>query len=294
MDGSPRRDRLVAAIGVFKLMKAAVLGPLGVAVLLGVRETIVQSVALWLRWTGALSGHHLVRMALARLLSLDNHDLREIGAAFIAYAAVFVVEGVGLLRRRRWAEWLTVIVTASFIPFEIYELARRPGAAKVFAIALNAAIVAYLAWRRARTHDGARLRTFGPPDDNVAHGYGAAKDAARDRRHHHRDRRGIVLVRRRNPPLGWALPGGFVDPGESVAQAARREAKEETGLDVELTELLGVYSDPKRDPRGLFTVSTVFIGRADGRPVGGDDAAEARVVSLDALPSGHRRSTTRR
>ena len=96
---------------------------------------------------------------------------------------------------------------------------------------------------------------------------------------------GIVLVRRRNPPLGWALPGGFVDPGESVAQAARREAKEETGLDVELTDLLGVYSDPTRDPRGLFTVSTVFIGRANGQPAGGDDAAEARVVSLDALPS---------
>ena len=95
---------------------------------------------------------------------------------------------------------------------------------------------------------------------------------------------GIVLVRRRNPPLGWALPGGFVDPGESVAHAARREAKEETGLDVELTELLGVYSDPKRDPRGLFTASTVFIGRATGRPAGGDDAAEARVWSLDALP----------
>jgi 8-oxo-dGTP diphosphatase len=95
---------------------------------------------------------------------------------------------------------------------------------------------------------------------------------------------GIVLVRRRNPPHGWALPGGFVDPGESVARAARREAKEETGLDVELTELLGVYSDPKRDPRGLYTVSTVFIGRANGHPAGGDDAAEARVMSLDALP----------
>jgi 8-oxo-dGTP diphosphatase len=95
---------------------------------------------------------------------------------------------------------------------------------------------------------------------------------------------GIVLVRRRNPPLGWALPGGFVDRGESVAQAARREAKEETGLDVELTELLGVYSDPRRDPRGFNTISTVFIGRAGGRPVGGDDAAEARVVAVDALP----------
>ena len=94
---------------------------------------------------------------------------------------------------------------------------------------------------------------------------------------------GIVLVRRGKPPLGWALPGGFVDRGESVAQAARREAKEETGLDVELTELLGVYSDPRRDPRG-FTISTVFIARAAGRPIGGDDAAEARVVALDALP----------
>jgi 8-oxo-dGTP diphosphatase len=96
---------------------------------------------------------------------------------------------------------------------------------------------------------------------------------------------GIVLVKRRNPPLGWALPGGFIDPGESAAHAARREAKEETGMDVELTELLGVYSDPKRDPRGLYTISTVFIGRADGQPVGGDDAAEARVFPADALPA---------
>jgi len=96
---------------------------------------------------------------------------------------------------------------------------------------------------------------------------------------------GIVLVRRRYAPPGWALPGGFVDIGETVATAARREAREETGLDVELTDLLGVYSDPKRDPRGFHTVGVVFIARASGQPVGGDDAAEARVFALDALPA---------
>ena len=96
---------------------------------------------------------------------------------------------------------------------------------------------------------------------------------------------GIVLVRRRFTPLGWALPGGFVDIGETVATAARREALEETGLDVEITELLGVYSDPKRDPRGFHTVGTVFIARASGEPKGGDDAAEARIFPVDALPS---------
>jgi 8-oxo-dGTP diphosphatase len=95
---------------------------------------------------------------------------------------------------------------------------------------------------------------------------------------------GIVLVRRKHPPPGWALPGGFVESGESVAVAARRELREETGLDVELPELFHVYADPARDPRGP-TLSVVFIGRARGIPVGADDAAEARVFPLDALPA---------
>src|SRR5690242_9054228 len=81
----------------------------------------------------------------------------------------------------------------------------------------------------------------------------------------------IVLIRRANPPRGWALPGGFVDYGERVEDAARREMREETSLDVTLTELLGVYSDPARDPRG-HTVSTVFVGRATGEPHAADDA----------------------
>jgi 8-oxo-dGTP diphosphatase len=94
----------------------------------------------------------------------------------------------------------------------------------------------------------------------------------------------VVLVARRFPPPGWAIPGGFVDEGETLVAAALREAREETGLDVVLTDLLGVYSDPRRDPR-RHTVSTVFLGRAAGRPRGGDDAAEARAFAWDALPA---------
>jgi 8-oxo-dGTP diphosphatase len=97
------------------------------------------------------------------------------------------------------------------------------------------------------------------------------------------DRR-IVFIRRKNPPHGWALPGGFVDYGEKVPDAAVREAKEETGLDVRLVALLGVYSDPARDPR-KHTLSVVYVGRADGEPAGADDAAEARLFDPGAPPA---------
>ena len=93
----------------------------------------------------------------------------------------------------------------------------------------------------------------------------------------------IVLVRRSNPPHGWALPGGFVDEGERLDRAAAREAREETGLEVELLEQFFTYSDPARDPR-KHTISTVFLARARGTPTGGDDAAEARAFSTDELP----------
>jgi len=96
--------------------------------------------------------------------------------------------------------------------------------------------------------------------------------------------KGIVLVKRRNPPPGWALPGGFVDYGETVEAAARREAMEETGLDVALARQFHVYSEPGRDPRG-HTISVVFVGSATGSPKGGDDAAEARVFPVDRLPA---------
>jgi 8-oxo-dGTP diphosphatase len=93
----------------------------------------------------------------------------------------------------------------------------------------------------------------------------------------------IILIERKNPPHGWAFPGGFVDYGESVEAAAIREAKEELNLDVTLEALLSVYSDPKRDPR-QHVASVVFIAQAQGTPQAADDATRAILVSPFSPP----------
>lgn len=94
---------------------------------------------------------------------------------------------------------------------------------------------------------------------------------------------GIVIINRKNPPYGWALPGGFIDYGEKAEVAAVREAREETSLEIRSLELLGVYSDPERDPRG-HTLSVVFIARGYGSPLAADDASDLMVVAPDKLP----------
>jgi len=95
--------------------------------------------------------------------------------------------------------------------------------------------------------------------------------------------RPIVLIERRYPPHGWALPGGFVDVGETLEAAARREAHEETALEVRLTQLLGCYSDPARDARG-HTVSAVYIAEARGAPRAGDDAGHLELFEPAQCP----------
>lgn len=93
---------------------------------------------------------------------------------------------------------------------------------------------------------------------------------------------GVVVIERRNPPYGWALPGGFVDVGESLEDAARREAKEETNLDLVDLKQMHTYSDPKRDPR-FHTVSTVFIAQGRGQAQSGDDAKNLKIVDYEDL-----------
>jgi len=97
------------------------------------------------------------------------------------------------------------------------------------------------------------------------------------------DSKGIVLIKRKNPPYGWALPGGFVDYGESLEEAALREAKEETNLEVESLRQFHTYSDPNRDPRH-HSISTVFTGRGRGRPQAKDDAIEIGIFTASNLP----------
>jgi len=94
---------------------------------------------------------------------------------------------------------------------------------------------------------------------------------------------GILLIRRKNPPVGWALPGGFVDYGESLETAAVREALEETSLHVDLIAQLGAYSAPDRDPR-KHTITVVFVAKAEGRPRAADDAVETGLFTRETLP----------
>lgn len=99
-----------------------------------------------------------------------------------------------------------------------------------------------------------------------------------------RPHRPILLIERLNPPYGWAIPGGFIDYGESIETAAKREALEETGLAIALVDLLYLYSDPQRDPR-QHTISAVFIATAQGEPQAGDDAKHLQLFEPWALPN---------
>ena len=138
---------MLPLIGLFKLIKAMLL----FALALGFTQLLQGDLAAWIEhWTRQLhidpEGQHLGR-AVQRLMELDARHVRAIRAGMIVYATVFVVEGVGLILRRRWAEWFTIIVTASLVPVEVYEIVRHPRPLRMAVLAINLAIVWYLVVR---------------------------------------------------------------------------------------------------------------------------------------------------
>jgi uncharacterized membrane protein (DUF2068 family) len=156
----PRGPRTLAVIAVFKFVKSASL--IALAILLSrLREPVAAArFAEWLRALPVAAGHEFVSRALRNLLGLGPHAIGLIALVAIGYAALYAVEGYGLWRHARWAEYLTVVATSAFVPVEIWELSVRFTPMKLIAFAINIAIVAYLVWllrRERRAHDESAL-----------------------------------------------------------------------------------------------------------------------------------------
>lgn len=152
---SDRSSGLLVAIGIFKLVKCAALIVTGILALRLVHDGDTSAtVVRWLEELRVDPGNRLLHGLLARVAHVNSHRLEVTGIGTFAYAALFAVEGVGLVLRKRWAEWFTIFVTGSFVPLEIYELANRFTVVRLAILLLNLAVVAYLVARR--VHDHAR------------------------------------------------------------------------------------------------------------------------------------------
>jgi len=154
-------DRAVGVllIGIAKLGKGLVLVAIGAGALRLLHPEFAQVVA---SWTVGLREHRYLNRALSAVLALDPHQLRTISAGLFSYAALLLTEGIGLLLRRRWAEYFTVITTAGFIPLELYELGKRPTLNRFILIAINVAVVCYLAARLRARHAHSKARAAEP------------------------------------------------------------------------------------------------------------------------------------
>ncbi|MFZ1008945.1 MAG: DUF2127 domain-containing protein [Candidatus Sulfotelmatobacter sp.] len=137
-------DRLLRLIAVFKFLKAASLIALGVGAFRLLHRDLGGVLDHWIRALRFDPGQHYLDIALAKASDVTPEQIRKVGVGSFIYAALFLTEGTGLWLRKRWAEWLTVIITSSLVPVEIYEIYRHPGWVKVVVLALNAAIIVYL------------------------------------------------------------------------------------------------------------------------------------------------------
>lgn len=143
-------------IAVFKLVKALALIALGVGALDVLGKGTSETIARWLAASGMSLSGPLAERLFQKLMLLDSRKLEELGAASFTYAVLFLIEGAGLWFDRPWAEYFTVVITGSFIPFELYELVRHPSIAKAIGLGINVAVVAYLVGRIVRRRHSRR------------------------------------------------------------------------------------------------------------------------------------------
>jgi uncharacterized membrane protein (DUF2068 family) len=145
--GAVSGDRWIFLIGVFKLAKGMLLVAVGIGALRLLHKDVSEVVEHWIDVLRVDPDNRYIHSLLVKVWSLNNRTLKEISAGTFCYAALFLIEGTGLLLRKRWAEYFTIFVTGSFLPLEIYELLRRASALKAGVIVLNVAIVGYLVVR---------------------------------------------------------------------------------------------------------------------------------------------------
>ena len=140
-------NRLVRLIAVFKLLKAALLIAVGLSALHLLHKDVASVAEHWVRRFGLDPGNRYVDRALQKFANLTPNKIRSLGIVSFIYAGLFLTEGIGLWMVKRWAEWFSVIITTSLVPFEIYEIHRHPSAIKVLVLIVNIAVVGYLIYR---------------------------------------------------------------------------------------------------------------------------------------------------
>jgi uncharacterized membrane protein (DUF2068 family) len=144
------QDRLIRLVAAFKLLKAALLIVGGFGLLKLMHMDSATQMDHWIARLGLDPGSRYVNLAIQKATNLSPHRIRELGLVSFVYAALFLAEGIGLWLLQRWAEWLTVVITSSLVPLEIYEIHRHPTPIKIIVLLINIAIVGYLLYRIAK------------------------------------------------------------------------------------------------------------------------------------------------
>ena len=140
-------SRLLRLIALFKLVKAALLIAVGVGALKLIHKDVAGAVEHWVELLRLDPNNHYIDTALEKASNLTPDKIKQLGLGSMIYAGLFLTEGIGLWFEKRWAEWLTVIITSSLIPIEIYEIHHQPTSVKIAVLLINIAIVAYLLYR---------------------------------------------------------------------------------------------------------------------------------------------------